>query len=165
MLCPKAIESACKHFKRGILFPYSILGFLDVSPIVFQSQMFWGLITLMQISRVEVTGWWPNPLFLRKRLPHLEIPSDDGSLHGLGGEGRWDSLKTASLPLLPIPPWPFCPLLLESCSICSCQFGMSMGGDKFRIFLNLPTWTIPSRIKFGIFHGWAIFGLSFVMNH
>ena len=52
--------------------------------------------------------------------------------------------ETALLTLLPILMWSFYPLLWRWClasvqvffrSICSCRFGVSMGGGEFRIFL------------------------------
>lgn len=49
-------------FKIRILVPYSPLGLLDVSPIGFQSQTFWGLISPVQVPEVRVpdVGFKPH---------------------------------------------------------------------------------------------------------
>ena len=74
-------ESACKSFKSGISIPYSPLVFLDVSPVGFQSQMFWGLISPVQVPRVGVPDVGHKFLLLREKLCIFEIPSDCGSPH------------------------------------------------------------------------------------
>lgn len=48
---------------------------LDISPIVFQSQMFWGPISLVQIPRVEVPDVGTNLLLLRENLYLWFLPT------------------------------------------------------------------------------------------
>lgn len=53
-LGPRGSESVCEPFKSGSSVLYSPLGLLDVSLIGFQSEMFWGIVSLMQVPRVGV---------------------------------------------------------------------------------------------------------------
>ena len=46
----KACEILCAPFKSGISISYSLLALLNVSPTDLQSQMFWGLVFLVQDS-------------------------------------------------------------------------------------------------------------------
>ena len=99
-------ESACKPIKSGISIPYSPLVLLDISPVDLQSQMFWGLISSMQVQRVRVPDIGHKSLLLRKKLGICEISLTVGLQPGDGVFG-W----TTSLPLLPISLWTFCLLL------------------------------------------------------
>ena len=51
---PVVSESAHKPFKCGISVSYSLMVLLDVNSIDFQSQMYWGLICLVQFPRAMV---------------------------------------------------------------------------------------------------------------
>ena len=80
-------ESACKPIKSGISIPYSPLVLLDISTVDLQSQMFWGLISSMQVQRVRVPDIGHKSLLLRKKLCICEI-SLIVSLHT--GDGVFD---------------------------------------------------------------------------
>lgn len=49
-----ANETACEPFKRRISIPCSSVGPLDISLVGFLSQLFCGLISLVQVPRAEV---------------------------------------------------------------------------------------------------------------
>ena len=53
-LDPRVTESAQEPFKNGFFFPYSTTVFLDIIPIVFQTQAFGGFIAPVQGLRVGV---------------------------------------------------------------------------------------------------------------
>ena len=61
-LVPRASESAREPFKRNVSVPYSPLGPLDVSPVGFPSQTFWGLISPLQVPRVGAPNVGHKPL-------------------------------------------------------------------------------------------------------
>ena len=126
------------HLRAGLSAPSSLLGLLEVSPIGFQSQMFWGLICL--VLWLWCLMWGVNPLLLREKLRICEILLIVGH-HAVGG--------VLSRPfLLPISVWPFYPLLCRNCSASFQTFfrenvstsswasGVSVGGGEFRIFLH-----------------------------
>ena len=93
-------ESACKPIKSVISIPYTPLVLLDISPGGLQRQMFWGLISSMQVSRVGVPDIGQKLLLLRKKLCMCEITLTVGLHTGGGVFGG-----TMSLPLLPISLW------------------------------------------------------------
>jgi len=106
MLYGQVGEAACKPFHNGISIPYTPLVLLDISTVDLQSQMFWGLISSMQVQRVRVPDIGHKSLLLRKKLCICEISLTVGLQPGGGVFGG-----TTSLPLLPISLWTFCPLL------------------------------------------------------
>ena len=65
----RANESVYKLSNRSFSVPYSSSGLLDMSPSGFQRQMFWRLISLLQIPRAEVSIVEHfNSLLLREKL-------------------------------------------------------------------------------------------------
>lgn len=118
--------------------PYTVLlkedslGPLDISPVGYLSQAFWGA-PLVRNPRLGVS----------EKCQNDEIPPSCVFCCSRGGYFT----KTMSLPLLPISMWPFCSLLWRNSSssfltffrvkwlICSCRFVASVSGCEFRIFL------------------------------
>ena len=140
-LSPGASGSSSEPFKSGLSISYSLLVLLDISPIAFQCQMFWGPISLMQMPRVGVPDVGhkfldpqEEPIFVRFFPPMGHHPG--GGVYG----------KTASLSLLPFLVFHFYLLLWKSCLasfqvffrgnyfICSYRF-ISMEGSELRIFI------------------------------
>ena len=75
---------------------------LDVSPLVFRNQIFWGFVYPVQVSRVEVPEVGHKPLALQEKAYICETPPN-GAFHARGG--IFD--ETTSLSLLLILMWPF----------------------------------------------------------
>ena len=63
-LCPRVCEVFCGLFKSEVSISPSPLGLLKISPAVFQSQIFWGVIFSVQ----DPYGWEPD-LGLRALTP------------------------------------------------------------------------------------------------
>lgn len=61
LLGPGIRESVSKPFKSRISIPYSPIGLLDVTLLVSKPH-FWGLISLVQVPRVEVPHVGHRPL-------------------------------------------------------------------------------------------------------
>ena len=59
---PELSESVRESCRSGISGSYSTLCLLDISPISFQSQVFWGLISLVQVLRVGAPDVGLKPL-------------------------------------------------------------------------------------------------------
>lgn len=54
-LCQSRVSgSVHKAFKKNVAVPYGPLGLLDMSPIGSQSQVFWGLLSPVQLPRAGV---------------------------------------------------------------------------------------------------------------
>lgn len=53
---------------------YSILGPLNINPVGFLSQMFWGLISLVHIPGIGVPVVGHQPLTFLEEMPDCEIP-------------------------------------------------------------------------------------------
>lgn len=70
LLVPGASGSVCELFNRSTSVPYSPYGLLDVSPIGFPTQTFWGLISPLHVSRVGMAYLGQEPL-----TPQAEAPS------------------------------------------------------------------------------------------
>lgn len=115
-------ESAHKPSTSAVSVLYSPLGVLDLSPVVFRSQTFWGLISLVHVPRVRVLAVGSHPCPPGRSPPLCQSARDWGLLHW---RGVLD--KTTPLPLLPTPLWPF--LLC-----CGASFQVFLGGS----FLYLP---------------------------
>lgn len=64
-LTPGVSTSIYKPFNISISVPYSPLGLLAMSPLAFQSLTFWGIVSLWQVPRVEVSDVGPEPLTLQ----------------------------------------------------------------------------------------------------
>lgn len=127
---------------------YRPLGPLDISPVVFQNEIFWGLVSLLQVPWVEVPDMGMSPHFSGRSSGFMtSLPTVD--CHTWVGffwrPGDW---QTTSLSSLRVLTWSFYSLLWRrspasfrvfswgSNSICNCIFGVSVGGGKFRIFLH-----------------------------
>ena len=54
-------QSACEPFKGGNSIPYSPMILLDISPIGFQSQMFWGLSIWYKSQGLRCLIWDTDP--------------------------------------------------------------------------------------------------------
>lgn len=108
-------ESVHKPFTSAVSVLYSLSGVLDLSPVVFRSQTFWGLISLVHVPRVRVLAGGVTPLAPREKLPLCQSARDWGLLHWGGVLG-----KTTPLPLLPTSLWPF----------------LLCGGASFQVFLR-----------------------------
>lgn len=67
MLDPGASGSVCEPFKNGIL-PYSPMVLLDVSPVHFQSQMFYELVSLVQVPRAGLLNVGHKPLASQRKI-------------------------------------------------------------------------------------------------
>ena len=135
-------DSAYEPFKSRISVLYSTLNLLNISPIVYQSQMFWGLS-----FSAGPKGWgaWSGawtPCFSGRRSVFVRPLPIVGHSTKCGFLG-----ENTSLPLHPVLMWSFYPSLLKSYlasfqaffrgnySMCSGKFGVSMGGGEFRLFL------------------------------
>ena len=75
---PGVSESAGEPFKDG---NSGTMILLHISPIGFQSQMFWGFVSLVQVPRVELPDLYHRPLNFRKKLCVCKIFPDCESLH------------------------------------------------------------------------------------
>lgn len=74
-------KTTCKPFNRGIVISYSTLELLDINSVVFLSQTFWGLISLVQIPVSGVLVWGTNPSLLLGKHLSGEIPPYCTLLH------------------------------------------------------------------------------------
>ena len=75
-------KTACKAFERGISVSFSTLGHLDVRTLVFLSQMSWGLISSVLLSRDRGL----NPVLLQEQCFSGKISSYCVLTHWAGGE-------------------------------------------------------------------------------
>lgn len=164
-------------FKSGVSVSYSLLSLLDISPIVFQSQLFWGFIFPAQFPRVGVPDVRLKRLILQEEAPFLWYFVISLLLVGRYSTGR-GPVETASLPLLPYSMWPFYCLLWKSCSAGpqiifrenystgSCNFGVSLGIGETCVFLSpifnqFPKLLFPlafldsQNIPHPVFSGWT----------
>ena len=124
----------CKPFKSGFFIPCSSIGSLDIFPVGFQSQVFWGLVSPVQ------------DLLLYSENNHNFVILPDCGLLRLGR--AFFLGESVSLFLLPISMLFFYPLLWRLCSsrfqvpfrenysICGCGFVVSVGEGELRIFLH-----------------------------
>lgn len=140
-------ESVYESIKTRISVFYSPLGLLDVSPIGFQSWLFWASSLQCNFQELELgcLMWGLNPLFLRNTFLFVRsLP-----LVGYHARGKFFFFcKNTSLTLLSVSIWPFYPVVWRSCStsfqaffrenwsICSYRIGVYMGGSEFRVFLH-----------------------------
>lgn len=148
VLSLRTIEWECGPFKSAIPISYS-LQTLPVSPCWFskplrlnahdfQSQMLWGLLLPVQISRVGLPPVGLEPLVPQGRALCLWFPS-----------GFWVTTLRVWVLTRPClcPSYPsqsgfffisFCSVVRafwESCCIRDCSLGVSIGGHELRIFL------------------------------
>lgn len=160
---------ASEPFKSRISIPYHAMVLL--SPTGFQSQMFWGLI-----SQCRSQGWGA---WCGVQTPHSSGRSSMfvwslpivGRQAGGGAFGKTAFLSYSfwcgSFTLC-------CGVAVQlvfrgNCCICGCRFVVSMGGNKFRIFIpchpELPPpyltiligqmlWTIFLGVVMDIYYGW-----------
>lgn len=63
---------------------YRPLSPLDISPVVFQNWIFWGLVSLLQVPRVEVPDMGHESSLLGEELRLYDIPANCGLPH-IGG--------------------------------------------------------------------------------
>lgn len=61
-------------FKRRIPVSHSPLGLADMSLTSFGSQMFWRLISRVQVLKVRILDVGSEPLLLKERLQVCEFP-------------------------------------------------------------------------------------------
>lgn len=94
-------ESVTKLFKSGISIFHSLMGHLDISHTGFQSQVFRGLIFLMQVPSIGIPDVGQEALPPQVEAPYFLDPSEFGvSILRM-------EILTRHLPF----PWPFSPLL------------------------------------------------------
>lgn len=119
-------------FKSRVLLSYSFLGILEMKPTDIQSQLFWGLISPMQVPRVGV----PN-VACSSEISSVFVRSlslvDHSTRHGFG-----ESVSQCVL-------FVFCceggvqlvftSFVEKNCSMCSYRFGLSMGEGELWVFL------------------------------
>lgn len=164
-------------FKSGVSVSYSLLSLLDISPIVFQSQLFWGSSFQRSSQGLGYLMWDSNASFFKKKLLFLWYFVISLLLVGRYSTGR-GPVETASLPLLPYSMWPFYCLLWKSCSAGpliifrenystgSCNFGVSLGIGETCVFLSpifnqFPKLLFPlafldsQNIPHQVFSGWT----------
>ena len=53
---------------------YSLVGLVDVSPSGFQNEMFWGLISQVQVLKAEVPDMEFKPFIPQGEAPGFEFP-------------------------------------------------------------------------------------------
>lgn len=80
-------EFVHEPIKIRISIPYSLMVHLNPSLTGFQSQRFGGLLSLVQIPRVEVPNLDANPLLLREEGHICEVPPNCGSPYH--SQGFW----------------------------------------------------------------------------
>lgn len=120
--------SPYESFKKFFSSLYSLAGVVNKSPIGFQSQIFWGFISQVQLLGTGAQIWDSIPLFLREKHGIVS------SLLTVGHCTRFGEIVCQ--PLLPIFMWIFCRSpnaqshsaslwvpFRGGCSICSCRFG------------------------------------------
>lgn len=80
VLGPRVSGSACKPFKSGIFISHSPMVLLgsSISPIDFQSQTFWRLISSMKVSGTGCLVWDANSSLPREKLHICDLPPDCG---------------------------------------------------------------------------------------
>ena len=110
------------------------------APLVFKARYYGDLSSQCRIPRLGSPIWGSDPLLHRGHLHGCDIPPAYGSPHQWCG--YW--LDHVSTPLthlnvvfslylyIFVAENLFC---RDSCSICSCSFGVSMGRSELRIFL------------------------------
>lgn len=81
----RASEQTYKPFKSRICVPCSPMVPLDVSPDGFQSQMFWGHVSLVQVLRVGSLMFGIEHSLLREKFHICEVPPSCASLHWVWG--------------------------------------------------------------------------------
>lgn len=94
-------EFAHEPFKTCFSFCYWPLGLVYVCHVSFQSQIFWGLVSQMQVLKVAVLCVGYIPFIPKGKAPSCEFPPDCRLLHP-GGEVYG---KTVSQPLLRASMW------------------------------------------------------------
>lgn len=75
VLVPGASQCTCEPFKRNVTVPQSPLGFLNISPIDVPNQMFWGLVSSLQVPRIGMPHVGHQPLTFQGEAPYLCDPS------------------------------------------------------------------------------------------
>ena len=68
-------EFVYEPLKSWISFPYRPMVLLDISPICFQNQTFWGFIAPVQVSKVEVPDVGHKLLTPQGEMPQIWDPS------------------------------------------------------------------------------------------
>lgn len=144
-----AREIVCGPFKSRVFVSYSSPAIPDLSPTDYQSQVLWGLIFPVQIPRQRVPDmelepltsqggpwclWYPSPLWVTTPTFGFQpdcVTAPPAFLNVAFSLYLW--LRKSCSTSLQVILW-------ESCSICACGLGMSMGGGELRIFLlcDLP---------------------------
>lgn len=112
----------------GVSVLYCPMAFLDIRPISFQNQMFWGLL-FPKVQKFEVPNVGHSSLTPKKKeVQYYEIAPNYGSLLG------WGFGKAMSLPLLPIMMWSF---ILCNGGACSGGFQVFFRGNFPHVAINL----------------------------
>ena len=125
-------KTACKAFERGISVFFSTSGHLDVRTLVFLSQMYWGLISSVLISRDRGL----NLLLLQEQCFLGKISSYCVLTHW-AGEKRGVS-ESIALSLLPIWMWSFFYLLLRSRCLANPHVHFRRNQSICNIYLLCP---------------------------
>lgn len=92
VLGPRRREYVDEPFNSRISLSYSHIVFLDVKPIVFQSQPSWGFVSLVQFPGMRYLMWGTNSVLFREEVCICEIHLKCGLL-----QWEWDLGKTKTL--------------------------------------------------------------------
>ena len=138
-------------FKRHFSVHHSPASLVSISPIGFQSQMFWGLIYQVPVFKVGVPDVGYDPFTPQGLALSFEFSSTYGSSPFCGlPQWRWslwwdyvsDFPTWFSVVFLSfawceeVTPFVFRVFLRGNCSTYRSRFGVSVGGSEFRIFLR-----------------------------
>lgn len=132
-------------------FVTSFLGLSDTSPVGFQSQMFGELSSHHESSKLGGHMWGSRFSLLREKLEVVSSLPDVDRCTGDETEGQIEREE----PFLPASVggefFLICPyvgatqlvlglFLRGNCSICGCNFGVSVAKGQFRIYVNVLNW-------------------------
>lgn len=132
-----------KPFEKRISVSYSPLGPLGINPVNFLSQTFWGLISLVQVLRVGVSGVGHKLTVPPGETLNYDIPPPFVGYHAgvhvlarlhlclsyLSQCGLFILCYGVAVKLV------FRSFSKNPCAMCSCGFGVSIGRGEFRVFL------------------------------